>query len=84
MTDNKRRNRLADLDATAPQVDGFSWSETQTGLSLSQQDEPRDLDGSGGGEGAVTMLDYEGTPVVTATETPDSQTSSTRPRSSHP
>ena len=69
MTENTRRKKPTDLEATATQADGFSWSETQTGTSIRQR-EPRDP-GDDGIEHTVTMLDYEGSPVVTATEVPD-------------
>jgi hypothetical protein len=69
MTKNTRRKKPADLQATAAQADGFSWSETQTGTSIRQR-ESRDP-GDDGVEHTVTMLDYEGSPVVTATEATD-------------
>ena len=69
MTENTRRKKPTDLEATATQADGFSWSESQTGTSIRQR-ESRDR-GDDGVEHAVTMLDYEGSPVVTATEATD-------------
>lgn len=80
MTADTRRKKPTDLDAKAPQADGYSWSESQTGISSHHEDERGDLDESGGDVSAtVTMLDYEGTPVVTVTKTPESQNRATRP-----
>ena len=32
MTENTRRKKPTDLEANATQADGFSWSESQTGI----------------------------------------------------
>jgi len=47
MTERKRPKRQTDVDANAPQTDGFSWSESQTGSAFHRPNERRDLDRSG-------------------------------------
>ena len=74
MTKNTRRNQHTDQLANSTQADGFSWSESQTGTSIRQREPDDD-----GVDHTVTMLDYEGTPVVTATGTPARETRAPRP-----
>lgn len=82
MTENKRRNTRASTAVSAPQADGFSWSETQTGVSaIEPQDEPGDLaEPNGADAGAATRLDVEGAPIVTYAETPHGRRASTEHR----
>ena len=74
MTKHTRRAKHTDVIANAPQADGFSWSESQTVTSSLQRRPAGDE-----ADHTVTMLDYEGSPVVTATETPKRGTRATRP-----
>ena len=77
MTKHTRRNQRTDVQASEPQADGFSWSESQTGTS-SRLREPREPD-DGGVDHTVTMLDDEGSPLVTATGEPERATRAPRP-----
>ena len=74
MTKHTKRIKQTDLDANAPQADNFSWSESQTGTAVAQQGTDGDE-----AERTLTMLDYTGSPVVTATGSPERATRATRP-----
>jgi hypothetical protein len=74
MTKNTNRIKPTDLNASAPQADGFSWSESQTGTAVHQERTEGDE-----AERTVTMLDYTGSPVVTATEAPKRGSRAPRP-----